>query len=123
MKKILLTGIAGFMFTAGAIAQKSVSAEIQTPTVQCEMCKKAIETYLRRVDGVTYVQVVYQPKDSSKRKVKVKYLADRTNIEMIKTSIANVGYKADDIDANPESYKMLPKCCKKPEDGGGMPKH
>jgi periplasmic mercuric ion binding protein len=123
MKKLLLTGIAGFMFAIGAQAQKSVSAEIQTPTVQCEMCKNAIESYLRRVDGVTYVQVVYQPKDSSKRKVKVKYLADRTNIEMIKTSIANVGYKAGDIDANPESYSRLPKCCKKPEDGGGMPKH
>ena len=123
MKKLLLIGIACFLFSASAIAQKSVSAEIKTPTVQCGMCKTAIETYLRRVDGVTFVQVVYQPKDAEKRKVKVKFLADRTNIEMIKTSIANVGYKADDIDANPESYKMLPKCCKKPEDGGGMPKH
>ena len=72
MKKILLTGIAGFMFTISALAQKSVTAEIQTPTVQCGMCNNAIESYLRRVDGVTFVQVVYQPKDANKRKVKVK---------------------------------------------------
>ncbi len=58
-----------------------------------------------------------------KKEVTVKYLTDRTNIEMIKTSIANAGYDAAEISANPESYKTLPKCCKKPEDGGGMPKH
>ena len=44
------------------------------------------------------------------------------NEETIKAAIANAGYDANEIAANPESYKALPKCCKKPEDGGGMPK-
>ena len=70
-----------------------------------------------REDGVTKVNVDYKHK-----KTKVTYNAERTNIENIKTAIANVGYDADDITANEESYQKLPKCCKKPEDGGGMEK-
>jgi hypothetical protein len=52
----------------------------------------------------------------------VKYLTDRTDIEQIKTAISNAGYDADDVLANAESYKRLPKACKKFEDGGGHPK-
>jgi hypothetical protein len=52
----------------------------------------------------------------------VKYLTDRTNIEEIKTAIANNGFDADDIPANEDSYKRLPITCKKFEDGGGHPK-
>ena len=48
----------------------------------------------------------------------VKYLTDRTNIEEIKTAIANCGYDADDVPATEEAYQRLPKTCKKPEDGG-----
>ena len=29
--------------------------------------------------------------------------------------IANLGYDADDVTANQESYKKLPLCCKRPE--------
>jgi periplasmic mercuric ion binding protein len=89
-------------------------ATIKTPTVQCEECKNRIETYLSHEDGVQKVVVDY------KRKItKVTYLIDRTNYESVKTAIANAGYDADDVTANPESYKKLPTCCKKPEDGGG----
>src|SRR5215210_1890418 len=93
-------------------------AKISTPSIQCEMCKTRIEQYLKRIDGVTSVNVAVK-----KKEVTVKYLTDRTNVEMIKTSIANAGYDAGEIAANIESYKSLPKCCKKPEDGGGMPKN
>lgn len=48
----------------------------------------------------------------------VTYLADRTNIENIKTAIANVGYDADDVKADEDAYKKLPKTCKRAEDGG-----
>jgi hypothetical protein len=57
--------------------------------------------------------------DVKKKEATVKYYTDRTNIENIKTGIANAGYDADDVTANPDSYNDLPKCCKKPEDGGG----
>ena len=117
MKKLLfLTTVAfGFSIFVSAQTKAQLTAKISTPTVQCDMCKARIETYLKRYDGVTYVNVNVKKKETT-----IKYLTDRTNIENIKTAIVNAGYDADDIPANSESYKALPKCCKKPEDGGGM---
>lgn len=86
---------------------------ISTPTVQCQMCKKRIESYMLREEGVQRVDVDYK-----KKKTKVTYVAERTNIENVKTAIANVGYDADDITANEESYNDLPKCCRKPAEQG-----
>lgn len=98
--------------------QKTVeTAKIKTPNALCEACKPRIETYVKRIDGVLSINVNYRRGETT-----VKYLTDRTNIEEIKTAIANMGYDADDIPANEESYKRLPKTCKKSEDGGGHPK-
>jgi copper chaperone CopZ len=113
----LLTAVTAISFFASAQTKALLTAKINTPTVQCDMCKERIETYLKRYDGVTYINVNVKRKETT-----VKYLTDRTNIENIKTAIANAGYDADDIPANPEAYKELPKCCKKTEDGGGMGK-
>ena len=112
MKKLLLLSIV-FMALAGSTAfgqvkKGTINAVIQTPTVQCEQCKKRIEDDLKRVDGILKVVV-----DFKKKVTKVSFLADRTNIEYIKTAIANVGYDADDVAANPEAYKRLPKSCQK----------
>ena len=120
MKKLFLSLIA-FCFiaiTASAQQKAVLTAKIKTPTVQCEMCKKTIEDLLKRYDGVMSVNVKLS-KDSTKRETTVKYITDRINEETIKAAIANAGYDANEIAANPESYKALPKCCKKPEDGGG----
>jgi len=115
MKKFLFLLIIFGSASLGASAQFKtlVTEKIKTPTVGCESCKTRIEEYLKRIDGVTYVNVNWRSKITT-----VKFLKDRTNLEYIKTAIANVGYDADDIPANPESYKKLPKTCKKPEDGG-----
>jgi len=119
MKKLLflMIAVSGISFFGSAQTKTQLTAKINTPTVQCDMCKERIETYLKRYDGVTYVNVNVKKKETT-----VKYLTDRTNIENIKTAIANAGYDADDVLANPDAYKDLPKCCKKPEDGGGMGK-
>ncbi|HEU4574140.1 MAG TPA: heavy-metal-associated domain-containing protein [Chitinophagaceae bacterium] len=115
MKQLIVSFLAiAVLGIAGSAQTKALeTAKIKTPTVQCEMCKSRIETYLKRYDGVTFVQVNYKKKITT-----VKYLTDRTNIEEIKTAIANAGYDADDVPANPDSYNRLPKCCKKPDDGG-----
>lgn len=119
MKKTVFALLASLASFAAFAQTKAVQvAKISVPTVQCEMCKSRIEEYLKRIDGVTSVNVAVK-----KKEVTVKYLTDRTNEEMLKASIANAGYDAAEIKANPDAYKMLPKCCKKPEDGGGMPKH
>lgn len=120
MKQLLVLSIAlaGFAFSGSSQVKKAVqTVTIKTPTVQCDMCKKRIEEYMIRESGVQKVTVDY------KRKItKVTFVTDRTNVENIKTAIANVGYDADDVTANDESYKDLPKCCKKPADGGGVKK-
>ena len=122
MKKIsfLLFALVGCfsMSMAQAPAKGGVqNVVINTPTVQCEQCKARIEKYLSHEEGILKVEVDYK-----KKVTKVRFLTDRTNIENVKTLIANAGYDADDITAEPDSYKRLPICCKKPEDGGGHPK-
>jgi mercuric ion binding protein len=120
MKRLLLSLIAFCFITVAVSAQQKAmqTVKISTPTVQCDMCKKTIEDLLKRYDGVLSVAVKLN-KDSSKRETTIKYLTDRVNEETLKAAIANAGYDANEIAANLESYKALPKCCKKPEDGGG----
>lgn len=120
MKKVLWsTLILSFVVIASKAQQpvrkgSSEMVTISIPTVQCEQCKDRIERYLTREEGVQVVKVDYK-----KKTCKVTYFWDRTTTENIKTAIANLGYDAGDVTADPEAYKKLPTCCKKPEDGGG----
>lgn len=116
MKTLKLTVLLLFAGCALVSAQSQKllqTIRISTPTVQCEMCKKRIENYLRREDGIQSVNVNYRLKYTT-----VKYFSDRTNPENIRTAIANTGYDADTVAANPDYYATLPACCKK----GGMDK-
>jgi copper chaperone CopZ len=106
---LLISGTITTGFAQSAAKKGIQTVTINTPSVQCEMCKKRIESYMKREEGVQKVDVDYK-----KKKTKVTYVAERTNIENIKTAIANSGYDADDITANEESYDKLPNCCKKP---------
>ena len=122
MRILKLAAIILFASAGTAMAQvkqkgNAVTAKISTPTVQCEQCKNRIERYLSREEGVGSAKVDYKKKITT-----VKFYSDRTNIENVKTAIANAGYDADNVTANTESYEKLPLCCKKPEDGGGMEK-
>ncbi|HWC53682.1 MAG TPA: heavy-metal-associated domain-containing protein [Chitinophagaceae bacterium] len=118
MKIILATVVLSF-FSLNAMTQVKpvLTATIKTPNARCDECKDKIETYLKRYDGVMSINV-----NIRKGVTTVKYITDRINIEDIKAAIANVGFDADDVPANPDFYKLLPKCCKKPEDGGIPPK-
>lgn len=54
--KLLVLALTGFVLSANAqkITDKAV---INTPTIQCDMCKGKIEKYLSRAEGVTAVKV------------------------------------------------------------------
>ena len=119
MKKILLLSIvvAGLAAVSSAQTKPVQTAKIKTPNALCAECKTRIEMYLRRYDGLVFLDVNYRKGETT-----VKYLTDRIDIEQIKTAISNIGYDADDVPANEEAYKRLPKSCKKFEDGGGHPK-
>ena len=119
MKKLFLSVLltAGFAILTEAQIKPVVTAIIKTPNALCESCKTRITDYLKRYDGILDIQVNFR-----KGETKVKYITDRTDIEQIKTAIANCGYDADDVVAEPDAYNRLPKSCKKYEDGGGHPK-
>lgn len=120
MKKLLFSSliILGFALVGNAQQTKALlTAKIKTPNALCEACKNRIESYLKRYDGVTLVNVNFR-----KGETQVKYLTDRINIEEIKTAIANTGYDADDVLTTEDAYNRLPRSCKKFEDGGGHPK-
>ena len=112
MKSIKLTLFSLVTLVSLSFAQQKASQKvvIKTPTVQCEECKDKIESYLKREPGVSYVNVDYRKKTTT-----ITFLTDRNNIEQLKTAIANAGYDADDVTADEDAYKKLPKCCKKPE--------
>jgi len=119
MKKLLFLSVFICMVSLAVHAQmpKPQRAEIKTPTAVCVECKALIEAAVGRVDGIIKVNTIF------KRGVTmVQWYPDRTNIEELKTTIANAGFDADDVAANVDIYKKLPICCKKVEDGGGPPK-
>lgn len=119
MKKLqfIVLFLIGFAGVSMAQQKAVLTATIKTPTVQCQECKERIEKYLSHEEGIVKATVDYKKKIAT-----VTYLTDRTNVENIKALIANVGYDADDVTAEPDAYKRLPTCCKKPEDGGGHKK-
>ena len=120
MKKsvFLLSLFAFFSLTVMAQMPKKQTAEIKTPTAVCVECKAIIEAAVpKQVDGLIKINVIF------KRGVTlVQWYPDRTNLEELKTAIANAGFDADDITANIDYYNKLPICCKKLGDGGGVPK-
>ena len=105
-----MTLFAVVIFATTAFSQQKVSdkAVIKTPDASCELCKTRLENYVARQYGITSVKV-----DVKKRTTTVTWLTDRTNIEEVKTSIANAGFDADDVTAEETAYKKLPKECKK----------
>ena len=96
------------VFTGFSQQQKvSGKAVIKTPTVLCDVCKERLEFFISHEAGVTSVKVNIRQKTTT-----VTWLNDRTTLENIKVAIANLGYDADDIEAEEGSFKRLPKDCR-----------
>lgn len=107
MKQLKLTLLAVFGFTAWSFAQ--TTTVINTPSVQCGMCKSKIEKNLKKADGITSVKVDYKQKNTT-----VTWDSTKTNLAAIRTQISKLGYDADDVLSDEEAYENLPDCCKKP---------
>ena len=97
-----------FSFTATAQQKINDKAVISTPGLLCEECKSKVEQSLFKQYGILSYKV-----DLKKRTTTVSWLTDRTDIEQIKTHIANAGFDADDVTAEESVYKKLPACCRK----------
>ena len=86
---------------------------VNTPTIQCGMCQKIIEVGLAKVDGVSNPKV-----DLKTKKTMLFHDPEKTNMKSIEKVVSELGYQANNLKANPESYADLPACCKI----GGMDK-
>lgn len=117
-KSVLFVGFL-LAFSSGLTAQAKKPVQtvsIQTPGAQCEACKQRIEEYLKREPGILKVNV-----DFKKKITKVSFYTERTNIENIRAAISNVGFDADSLAANPDSYRELPRCCQNKSSSGVSP--
>ena len=108
MKTLFLSFFALTMIATSGLAQQKVmqKAVINTPGVQCQACKTRIENRLVHEYGVSSVRADYR-----RHTVTVVWYTDRTNIENIKTALANMGYDADDVTRDPGAYSRLPITC------------
>lgn len=77
---------------------------------ECETCKPHIEEELKLTKGVTSFKV-----NTETQTITVIYNPKKTNPKKIRESIANSGYDADEVKADPEAVKKLDGCCKKRE--------
>ena len=111
MKYVQLTFLSLLLFCVTSMAQQKTSGKaiISTPGMYTEECKAKIEQSLFKQYGI----VAYKA-DLKKKNVTVTWLTDRSDIEQIKTMIANVGFNADDVTADETAFKRLSPTCKTP---------
>jgi hypothetical protein len=50
--------------------------------------------------------------DKEKNTIIVYYNGKKTNLQVIKNTIASIGYDADNVKANPQAHDELYDCCK-----------
>ena len=75
---------------------------------QCETCGKSFQSELLKVKGLKMMEL-----DEIAMTITVFYDTRKTDLQSIKTAIANLGYDADEVNANPAAYDKLDNCCKK----------
>ena len=110
MRSIQLSFIGLFCLVSTGFAQQekvNEKAVIKTPGVQCDVCKDRVEFFISHEYGINSVKV-----DIKKKTTTVSWITDRTGLENIKVAIANLGFDADDIEAEESAFKRLPKSCK-----------
>jgi hypothetical protein len=124
MKKIFLLAVVLASFCTENFAQnrKPEWATIKTPSVRCWECKKRLEDYMAREVAQTEAGIIKMQINLLSGTTRVQYWPDRVNLGYIQTAFANAGFDADEIKAEPDSYKMLPPACKRVEEGGGPKK-
>ena len=86
---------------------KEKEIKIQTSAI-CGMCEERIESNMAFEKGVKSVEL-----DDETKIVTITYKTAKTNPEKLRKAISDLGYDADDVEADANAYAKLPKCCKK----------
>lgn len=109
IKKSIVIVMVMTLFTTAVKAQEEGLVELKVKTsAVCGECKERIEKYLAFEKGIKRSSL-----DVATQIVTVTYNPEKTTPEKIRLAIANAGYDADEVAANPKVYKKLPACCKK----------
>ena len=86
MKKSLITAVLFTLFSMPALAsQKTVT--LLVPGMTCSACPITVKAALKRVDGVSSVQVRYEERDAT-----VTFDDDKTSVDAITQATTNAGY-------------------------------
>jgi periplasmic mercuric ion binding protein len=113
MKNVLFVVFA-VLFVQVATAQEK-KAKFETVVIQtsaeCGDCEERIENLLNYTKGVKFSEL-----DVESKKLTVKFQPAKISLEAIKKKLAELGYDADEMKANPEAQQKLPSCCQP----GGM---
>ncbi|MBS1746582.1 MAG: hypothetical protein JST21_10480 [Bacteroidetes bacterium] len=110
----------GFQLHAQVMQAKAVWSTIKVPQLKCWECQQRLDQYLIKEKGPNTDAGIIQWRDDLRNAtIKIQYFPDRITLDYIRTSIANAGFDADTITAEPDSYKRLPLACRKATDGKG----
>jgi mercuric ion binding protein len=105
---------------AQVMQAKAQWATIKVPQLKCWECEQRLNNYLVREKGPNTDAGILQWKfDLRNGALKIQFIPDRITLDYIRTAIANAGFDADTVTAEPDSYKLLPPPCKKAADGSG----
>jgi periplasmic mercuric ion binding protein len=93
---------------------------IKSANLKCWECKERLDKYLIIENKSNMEGGIVQWKFFLLQgEIKLQYYPDRVTPDMIKTALNNAGFDADNELATEEAYKMLPKACKRANEGGG----
>lgn len=110
---IIMLGLA-LGASTGVMAQdaepKEKEIKIQTSAV-CGDCEERIESNMAFEKGVKSVEL-----DDETKIVTIVYKTAKTDPDKLRKAISEIGYDADDVEADPKAYAKLPACCKKGHD-------
>ena len=109
--KTMLALMALVVATTGTVNGQKLNKKTETveikSSVVCGMCEERVKKDLAFEKGVKDVAV-----DLETKVITVTYRNDKTDKEKIKKAITNIGYDADEMEANETAYEKLPACCK-----------
>lgn len=114
MKTIkIICSIMFLAFIAASCGQSAKSASLKTEIYcdhceECESCKARVETALKATPGVTSAEMKV-----SEKIIAVNYDGAKIDEQQIKEVIAQTGFDAGDVKADPAAYDNLDDCCKK----------
>jgi copper chaperone CopZ len=106
MKNIIL--IALLFISCITLGQKKQTVDtvyIKTSAL-CGDCKDRIETALNFEKGVKFAELNLETKVAT-----CVYKPTKVTLAQLRLALVRAGYDADEMKADPEAVKLLPKCC------------